>query len=58
MLSIVDNVQDELDRIEEENSAPAETIVEKAMFGGAGESTSPVADDSSATNTEDLTNGQ
>lgn len=36
-ISIVENVQDELDRIEEENSAPAETIVEKAMFSGAAE---------------------
>lgn len=58
VLSIVDNVQDELDRIEEENNAPAETIVERSMFGRDGESTSPVSEESSATNTEDLTNGQ
>ena len=33
VLSIVDNVQDELDRIEEENTAPAQTAVESMMFG-------------------------
>lgn len=33
LLSIVDNVQEELDRIEEENKAPEETIVDKMMFG-------------------------
>ncbi len=32
-LSIVDNVQDELDRIEEENAPSEETIVDKTMFG-------------------------
>ena len=35
VLSVVNDVQGELDKIEEENSAPAETIVEKAMFGDA-----------------------
>lgn len=33
VLSIVDNVQDELDLIEEENKAPEETIVDRMMFG-------------------------
>lgn len=33
VLSIVDNVQDELDEIEEENKPPEETPVDKAMFG-------------------------
>lgn len=33
VLSIVDNVQDELDRIEEENKAPELTPVESTMFG-------------------------
>ena len=32
-LSIVDNVQEELDTIEEEKKEPEETIVDKAMFG-------------------------
>lgn len=31
-LSIVDNVKEELDRIEEENKAPEQTIVDKLMF--------------------------
>lgn len=35
VLSIVDNVQDELNKIEEENKAPEETIVDKVMFGNA-----------------------
>lgn len=33
VLSIVDNVQDELDKIEEENKAAEQTIVEQMMFG-------------------------
>jgi SPP1 family phage portal protein len=33
VLSIVDNVQDELDKIEEENKANEESIVDKMMFG-------------------------
>jgi SPP1 family phage portal protein len=33
VLSIVDNVQEELDRIEEENKAPEITHIERAMFG-------------------------
>ena len=33
MLSIVDSVQDEIDRIEEENKAVEETAVDRAMFG-------------------------
>lgn len=32
VLSVVDNVQEELDRIEEENKAPEQTIVDKMMF--------------------------
>ena len=36
VLSVVDNVQDELDKIEEENKAAEETIVDKMMFGAAG----------------------
>jgi SPP1 family phage portal protein len=32
VLSVVDNVQDELDRIEEENKAKEETIVDQMMF--------------------------
>ena len=35
VLSIVDDVQGELDKIEEENAAPEETIVDKMMFGAA-----------------------
>lgn len=33
VLSVVDDVQGELDKIEEENAAPEETIVDKMMFG-------------------------
>lgn len=32
VLSVVDNVQDELDKIEEENKAPERTIVDRMMF--------------------------
>lgn len=32
VLSIVDNVQDELDKIEEENKAPERTVVDRLMF--------------------------
>lgn len=47
VLSIVDNVEDELARIEEENKAAEETIVDSMMFGGgAAESpTEPVAEE-------------
>lgn len=33
VLSIVDNVQEEIEKIEEENKAPEQTIVEQVMFG-------------------------
>lgn len=33
VISAVDNIQGELEKIEEENKAPEETIVDKAMFG-------------------------
>ena len=33
VLSVVENVQDELDKIEEENEAPEETVVDRVMFG-------------------------
>lgn len=36
VLSIVDNVQDELDKIEEENEPKEETIVDRVMFGATG----------------------
>lgn len=36
VLSIVENVQDELDRIEEENKPDEETIVDRVMFGATG----------------------
>jgi SPP1 family phage portal protein len=39
VISIVDNVQDELDKIEEENKAAEETIVDKMMFGTTEKST-------------------
>ena len=32
VLSVVDNVKDELDKIEEENKPPAETVVDRMMF--------------------------
>ena len=34
-LSVVDNVNDELDTIEEEGKAPEKTIIDKMMFGNA-----------------------
>lgn len=34
VLSVVDNVQDEIERIEEENKAAEKTVVERRMFGG------------------------
>lgn len=51
VLSIVDDVQGELDRIEEENTAPAETAVDRAMFGA-------VAAQPTTTGSEDIINGQ
>ena len=48
VLSIVDDIQAELDKIEEENTAPAETAVDRAMFGGITEA-APAAE------TEDVT---
>jgi SPP1 family phage portal protein len=33
LLSVVDNVEDELEKIEEENKAAEETIVDQMMFG-------------------------
>jgi hypothetical protein len=35
VLSIVDNVQEEMERIEEENKPDESTIVDQMMFGGA-----------------------
>jgi SPP1 family phage portal protein len=40
-ISIVDNVQDELDKIEEENAAPEKTIVDDLMFGNGPTTTKP-----------------
>ena len=34
VISAVDNVRDELEKIEKENEAPERTIVDRAMFGG------------------------
>ena len=45
VLSIIDNVDDELDEIEEEKAAIEETVVEKAMFGGANTEPAPTEDD-------------
>ena len=47
VLSIVDNVEDELKRIEEENAPAEETIVDSMMFGGgaAEAPTEPVAEE-------------
>ena len=52
VLSIVDNVQDELDKIEEENAPKEETIVDRMMFAPA------VTEDSSAIDTEDVDDDQ
>ena len=40
-LSIVDNVKEELDRIEEENKASEETIVDRLMFGNVQQAENP-----------------
>ena len=37
VLSIVDNVQSEIDKIAEDNKPPAETVVDKLMFSGGGD---------------------
>ena len=42
VLSIVDNVQDELEKIEEENKPDERTIVDEMMFGIGNENTEPV----------------
>lgn len=46
VLSVVDDPQAELDKIEKENKAPEETIVDKLMFGKAGntDATEPAAE--------------
>lgn len=41
VLSIVDNVQEEMERIEEENKPDESTIVDQMMFGGDGDNTTP-----------------
>lgn len=53
VLSVVDNVQRELDAIEEENKAPTETAVEREMFSGF--AAQPVNDNG---NTEGITDEQ
>lgn len=51
VLSIVDDVQDELDKIEEENAPDEETLVDRLMFGGpAATGQNPAADESEAEN--------
>ena len=50
VLSVVDNVKDELDKIEEENKAPAETVVDRLTFN-----TSPAGSEEPE---EGLTDGQ
>lgn len=41
IISAVDSVQDELDKIEEENKAPEQTVVDKMMFGNPEQSGNP-----------------
>lgn len=53
VLSCVDNVQAELDKIEEENEAPAQTAVDRAMFGGNA-APAPVAEDAEVLTGEQL----
>ena len=48
VLSIVDNVQDELDKIEEESKAAEETIVDKMMFGNTETDAEETTDEQSA----------
>lgn len=48
VLSIVDNVQDELDKIEEESKAAEETVVDRMMFGKGG------AENATPTETEEV----
>lgn len=45
VLSIVDDVQGELDKIEEENAAPEETVVDRSMFGNVAESAAVETDE-------------
>ena len=41
VLSIVENVQEEMERIEEENEPVESTIVDQEMFGGVGDNNAP-----------------
>lgn len=45
VLSIVENVKDELDKIAEENEVPEETIVDRMMFGRQAESAEGLTDE-------------
>lgn len=45
VLSVVDSVQDELDKIEEENKAAEETAIDKMMFGVGANNATPTAED-------------
>lgn len=45
VLSIVDNVKDELDKIEQENEPDEETVVDRVMFGNVAPATEAVTDD-------------
>ena len=44
VISAVENVEDELDRIEEENKPPESTIVDEMMFGKTGAETAPATE--------------
>lgn len=55
VLSIVDNVQNEMDKIEEENAAPEQTIIDRAMFGTATEESPEAGAD---TPNEELTDAE
>lgn len=50
VLSVVDNVQEELDKIEEENKPQEETVVDRMMFG--------VTENNPATETEEVVNNE
>lgn len=54
VLSIVDNVQDEIDMIEEENAPAEETIVDRQMFGGVVPAVNAPAEESDGEEDEEV----
>ena len=58
VLSIVDNVQNELEAIEEENTMPEETIVDRLMFEGSEQAADSGATDAAEVQGKQLNGAQ